>query len=276
MSKLVLTRYEIKTEYNIPEPITIAQASDIHERHNEDTAAMLAEIKPDIIVVTGDTYERYDNRPQYDFERKPVKKLIINAIHYMNRFLIVLAGRNNNPKTANSDSFLKTASEIAPLYVSLGNHEQKLLGRDYRFLAETGIRLLDNEYQKVSVNGFELLIGGMSSWEYEDFFERFKTAKGFKLLLCHHPEQFEKIIKDTDIPLTLSGHTHGGQIRIGKKGAGFFVPGQGIFGKYAHGSFFGGRLIVSAGCSNTVAFPRINNPRELVVITLKGKNDGEV
>ena len=50
---------------------------------------------------------------------------------------------------------------------------------------------------------------------------------------------------------------------------GFFVPGQCLFGKYAHGCFFDGRLIVSAGCANTVAFPRPFNPRELVMIELR-------
>jgi hypothetical protein len=120
-------------------------------------------------------------------------------------------------------------------------------------------------------------IGGASSWDFEEFIPRFAKEKGFKLLLLHHPERFEPYVKDTDIDLTLCGHTHGGQFRVGRKGRGFFVPGQGIFGKLAHGRFFGGRMIVSAGCSNTVAFPRVANPRELVVVDLvnpKGNEHG--
>ena len=40
--------------------------------------------------------------------------------------------------------------------------------------------------------------------------------------------------------------------------------GGGLLPKYDKG-FYHGRMIVSAGCSNTVAMPRICNPRELVL-----------
>ena len=185
---------------------------------------------PDLIFVTGDTFERYDNRPQYEFERRPIKRLIINVIHYSN--------------------FLLT----------------KLLHRDYRFLHETGVTLLDNADTAVTVRDFHFTLGGMSCWDYEEWLPTFLKKDGYKILLCHKPNQYTELLRDSGIDLTLSGHTHGGQVLIGKKGMGFFVPGQGLFGKYAHGSFFDGRLIVSAGCANTVACPRFFNPRELVMI----------
>ena len=115
------------------------------------------------------------------------------------------------------------------------------------------------------------LVEKVSGVPYETFIEQFKEEKGFKILLCHNPQFYVDNLTDSDIALTLSGHTHGGQVRVGKKGKGFFVPGQGLFGKYAHGSFFDNKLIVSAGCANTVMCPRFGNPRELVVIRLKGK-----
>ena len=87
--------------------------------------------------------------------------------------------------------------------------------------------------------------------------------------MCHKPDMYVDLLKESGVDLTLSGHTHGGQVRIGKKGMGFFVPGQGLFGRYAHGSFFDGKLIVSAGCANTVACPRFFNPRELVMIEVR-------
>ena len=271
-----MTRYEATTGYDLPEPITIAHVSDIHERHCEDILALLEQAEPDVICVTGDTYERYDNRPQYDFYRRPVKRLIINAVHYTNYFLRRFESKDKKARTKHADSFLRAAVKIAPVYMSLGNHEQKLLERDYSFLKEIGVTLLDNSFVTAEIKGFKMLIGGMSSWEYEDFFANFISQEGFKLLLCHHPERFGTHIIDAAVDLTLSGHTHGGQFRIGSKGMGFFVPGQGLFGKLAHGRFFDGRLIVSAGCSNTVAFPRMFNPRELVIIELEGRRDGEV
>ena len=266
-----VTRYEVTTEYPLLEPIRIAHVSDLHARRAEDILALLHAEKPDLIVVTGDTLERYDNRPQYDFDHKPIKRAIITAIHYVNRFLRRFEGDAKKAKTANAYRFMREAVRIAPVCLSLGNHEQKLYESDYHFYREQGVTLLDNAAVLMSIKGFLLNIGGMSSWEFDAFLEDFAHRQGFKLLLCHHPERFEPYIKDTAIDLTLSGHTHGGQLRIGRKGRGFFVPGQGLFGRYAHGQFFSGRLIVSAGCSNTVAAPRWGNPRELVIVTLKGR-----
>lgn len=276
MNGLILTRYDVTTEYPIPQDIRIAHVSDLHSRKNDDTAAMLEELKPDLILITGDTFERYDNRPQYEFKRRPIKRLIINAIHYSNFFLIQFQKSENRAHTKNAKDFLSRASKIAPVYMSLGNHEQKLLPDDYRFLERKGITLLDNADTVVQIKGCEMRIGGVSSWDYEEFVEHFVAQPGLKILMLHHPERFEKLVAHTDVALTLSGHTHGGQMRIGKKGRGFFVPGQGLFGKLAHGSFFDGRLIVSAGCSNTVAYPRVRNPRELVLVTLKGASNETV
>jgi predicted MPP superfamily phosphohydrolase len=81
-------------------------------------------------------------------------------------------------------------------------------------------------------------------------------------------EFYDKYLKDTDIDLILSGHVHGGQMRV--LGKGIFSPGQGLFPKYFHG-FHDNRLIVSAGTSNTVSLPRWGNPCEVVIINLSGK-----
>ena len=272
MDNAVLTEYHVSIKYPMSVPVRIAHVSDLHERKADDILALLKAAKPDIIAVTGDTFERYDNRPQYDFDRKPIKRIIINIIHYTNWFLCKFRREEKQPETDNAFDFLRRAARVAPVYLSLGNHEQKLLPEDRAFLAEMGITLLDNDDTTACVNGFRFRIGGMSSWDFEDWLTRFSQKDGCKILLSHHPERFEKFVKDTDIALMLSGHTHGGQARVGRKGRGFFVPGQGIFGKYAHGMFFGGRLIVSSGCANTVAVPRFFNPRELVLVHLFGED----
>jgi len=268
MSSPIITEYSISADYPISEPIRIAHVSDLHERRADDILELLRQSAPDMIVVTGDTFERYDNRPQYDFEHRPVKRLIVSTIHYTNHLLTCFVPDDKKPHTKYAKDFLHEAVKIAPVYLSFGNHEQKLRDEDYRFLIREGITLLDNCDTCVNIKGLRMQIGGMSSWEYEDFLADFKAKKGFKLLLCHHPERFEPFIMDSDIDLTLSGHTHGGQFRIGNRGRGFFVPGQGLFGCLAHGCFYGGRLIVSSGCSNTVVCPRVCNPRELVLVTL--------
>ena len=269
MSKAVVTRYEIDSGYRLKKPIRIAHVSDMHERSCDDILVLLTAECPDLICVTGDTFERYDNRPQYNFDHRPFKRLIINTIHYGNCLLTKLEPQSKKADRENVERFLRAAVRLAPVYMSLGNHEQKLTDEDYRFLDETGITLLDNADIPVEVNGFRFTLGGMSCWDYEEWLPEFLEKDGFKLLLCHQPNQYLSELQDKGIDLTLSGHTHGGQMRIGKKGMGFFVPGQGMFGKFAYGSFFKDRLIVSAGCANTAAFPRIFNPRELVMITLR-------
>lgn len=276
MSKAVLTQYHVKTKYPANRPLTIAHVSDLHERIADDILAMLRKVQPDFIVITGDTLERYDNRPQYDFERKPIKRLIINCLHYTNYILTKFQSNKHKAKTVNAYDFLLRAKEIAPVYFSLGNHEQKLFDEDYLFMNENGITLLDNASKTIEYKGWQILLGGISTWDYEEFIKDYQKRDGFKLLLCHNPQFYVDNLTGSDIALTLCGHTHGGQIRIGKKGRGFFVPGQGLFGKYAHGSFFDNKLIVSAGCSNTVVCPRFFNPRELVVIHLEGKENGKV
>lgn len=276
MSKAVLTEYQVNIPYAVPQELTIAHVSDLHERISDDILSMLRHVKPDFIVVTGDTFERYDNRPQYRFEHRPLKRLIINIIHYSNYLLTKLQSDHKKAKPENSYRFLKRAVRIAPVYLSLGNHEQALMDEDYFFLEENGITLLDNASKAIRYKGCDILLGGVSTWDYEDFIEDYVAQKGCKLLLCHNPQFYVENLTDSDIALTLSGHTHGGQIRIGKKGRGFFVPGQGVFGRYAHGSFFENRLIVSAGCANTVVCPRFFNPRELAVIHLKGNEHEHV
>jgi len=269
VQKPVVTHYTFDTGQHLSEPVRIAHVSDLHERDCDDILAMLKEQKPDVIMVTGDTFERYDNRPQYDFYRKPVKRLIVSALHYANYLFVLLMPKEKKASVEYAHSFLSESVKIAPVYMSMGNHEQKLLDEDYEFLSGNGIHLLDNADMPLTIKDFECVLGGMSCWDYEEWLPTYLAKDGFKLLMCHQPHLYVNEVEGKGVDLTLSGHTHGGQMRIGKKGRGFFVPGQGILGKYAHGSFFDGRLIVSAGCSNTVAAPRFFNPRELVMIDLK-------
>ena len=95
----------------------------------------------------------------------------------------------------------------------------------------------------------------------------FENAGQCRLLLCHHPEYYERYLKQRKgIDAIVSGHAHGGQIRL--FGRGLYSTGQGWFPRHTHG-LYDGRLIVSRGLSNPADIvPRLFNPRELVFIRM--------
>lgn len=264
----VLTEYQL----NVPSlrPMTLALATDLHEHEPTRVLALLEQARPDLILVAGDTFERHEcgtdprSRRDYGVLSRVAHGVLLWLDNLLGR---PLAAQRGEP--ANAYRFIREAAEIAPVYLSLGNHEWYLEEQDRALLAETGTTLLDNRDCTVPVQGNVLRIGGLSSGVDLPWLERFSRKDGYKLLLCHHPEYYARYVQDKSIDLMLSGHAHGGQIRV--FGHGIFSPGQGLLPKYTHG-VYEGRLVVSAGCSNTASIPRWGNPCEVVVIHM-GKAD---
>lgn len=98
---------------------------------------------------------------------------------------------------------------------------------------------------------------------------------GFKILLFHRANLFDEI-KTYPFDLILSGHMHGGQIRLPYLG-GVLAPlssalshGRMIFPQYTAGRVDsdGKTMIINRGLSNTLPFPRFGNPCEVGIITL--------
>lgn len=90
----------------------------------------------------------------------------------------------------------------------------------------------------------------------------------YTILLSHRPELFN-VYAAHSIDLILSGHAHGGQVRLPFVG-GLVAPNQGLFPKYDEGIYEIGpsKMVVSRGLGNSIFPVRINNRPELVVITL--------
>lgn len=177
-------------------------------------------------------------------------------------------------------------AKIAPTYAVTGNHDLK--GghlRDWeQMLSESGVTLLIDEAVWHPINNSGLVLMGLS--EKEDFEsapkpilkeielkDELKDEK--RILLAHHPEFLEEYLMDlTRVPdLILSGHAHGGQIRLPFFG-GLFAPGQGRFPKYTSGVHFdpdlpNKRMVVSRGIGNSTFPFRFNNRPEIVVIELQ-------
>jgi uncharacterized protein len=162
--------------------------------------------------------------------------------------------------------FLKDAVSIAPTFYSLGNHEEIPDKIYLKQVKATGTVLLDNRF----IHWRGIVVAGLSSDMRLSMLKELSDQEGFKVLLSHNPEYYPKYIKDKDVDLILSGHAHGGQIRLFHQG--LFAPGQGWFPKLTSG-VHDGRLVISRGACNTVIIPRVFNPCEIVLIDILPKVD---
>ena len=261
----------ITTEYKITgtADITIAIVADLHEFNPEPVLEILREVKPDVIAVPGDLLERHEFGENLDKEDESlVSRLLCSCIHLANKIAGLRWRQKHDVKKENAYQFLMKASEIAPVLYSLGNHELYLTDEDRAVMDAAGVKLLNNS--SVEISG--VLFGGIPSKQTSgkidhSFLRSFSETVGadgkpmYKVLLCHHPEYF-KFLRSYNIDMVISGHAHGGQIRIGDQGC--FSPGQGLLPRYTKGVY--DRLVVSAGCANTASIPRWGNPCEVVVV----------
>ncbi len=252
-----VTKYDISSD--ISNDIKIVQLSDLHSKPFKKVLTILEKIRPDIIVITGD---------------------------YIND-----KGKNKDKMF----EFGKMLLNIAPVYYITGNHERRLEYFDTLMneLKDLGFNVLLNEISECCINSNLIQILGLDedqanfedyaarkkgTFKYKEmkpYFDELNKKQGFKIVLSHFPENFEKVRENNysqyDFDIQLSGHAHGGQFILPFIGP-VFSPGQGFFPKYARGAH-GKRplLIVSRGLGNA-EFPfRLFNHPEINLIYLKGK-----
>lgn len=213
---------------------------------------------------------------------------VLEAIDACSADAVLVAGDciHNDRNYQLGVEFLTQCAKVRRTFVSIGNHERHYTGDLAALFSSTGAVLLDNDV----VSFGDVLIGGVSSgytqghmdalraqgplWRLQptpppdlDFLQRFSAMPGHKLLLCHHPEYWQRYIRALPIDVTLSGHAHGGQWRV--FGRGVFAPGQGLFPRYTSGLYHG-RLLVSRGLGNPHhRIPRINNRPMVAVIKVE-------
>lgn len=179
--------------------------------------------------------------------------------------------------------------EIAPVYFAPGNHELEYMQTDASLLtqvAEAGAVVVNDSYVDVTLAGQPLRIGGTmghafcfgrseeefsSSPEYQ-FLKEFEDTDVPKICLAHMPDTFifNGAYNLWNVDLVLSGHTHGGLIRLPFIG-GLYAPMQGWFPEYDRGYFRLGehmQMVITSGLAGHGVIPRINNPPEIVVIDL--------
>jgi predicted MPP superfamily phosphohydrolase len=213
---------------------------------------------------------------------------LINKIIQQNPDLIVLVGDifdNIDPMTG-TQLLLSGISGIAPIYYVFGNHEcwsDNIQGFKDE-LELYGVTILSDEYVRIEINGNEIILAGIEDPEkkfydasynqdrvMEERFRELDEVSAYKILLAHRPERIA-YYQNFSFDLILSGHTHGGQIRIPLIMNGLYAPNQGFFPKYGGGLYKHEKLvhIISRGLSINPKLPRIFNPPELVVIVIRG------
>ncbi len=174
----------------------------------------------------------------------------------------------------------KQLNEIAPVYYSLGNHEIDAMlfsnSQIYKDLKAEGIKIFNNETETVTIGGTPIDIIGLTQGpetfeEYgKSFFEEAMNADdNFKLVLTHYPENFLGVIEDYEIDLALSGHAHGGLVRLPWIG-GLYAADQGFFPELCDGynEISNSKVIVTRGLGKSGIVPRINNKPEITVVDI--------
>lgn len=160
----------------------------------------------------------------------------------------------------------------AGVFVVEGNHDLFDEPKEFvRGLRQGGISLLRNEAATVEVRGVPVQILGIVWNQSERDIARsvevvasLRHPTAFPILLAHHPHAFD-FAADLGLPLTLAGHTHGGQLMLTSKvgaGSAMFRYWSGLYQKNSRA------LVVGNGTGNW--FPvRINAPAEIIHLTLR-------
>jgi predicted MPP superfamily phosphohydrolase len=207
-----------------------------------------------------------------------VLREMVRVVNQFRADLILLTGDLINDALADLADGLELVRSMEArfgLYLIEGNHDLIENGAEFeRRVKQSGIPFLLDESAIVTVRGAPVQLLGLSwtrAWENRDAaiaasVRRLMTQRQpeiFPIFLAHHPHAFDAAAK-ASVPLTLSGHTHGGQLMLNDR-CGF---GPMMFrywsGLYAKG---GSKLIVSNGVGNW--FPlRVRAPAELVHLKL--------
>lgn len=226
---------------------TIALASDIHSSifmskpEMDNYARLVNSMNADLIVVPGD-FVTSDYHEVYPF---------VEAFHVLRAPLGVYGVLGNHDFYAGAD---KVAKEVD----------------------SCGIKMLRNDKVMIEKNGARFYLAGVDDVGFSNRAPiKLDEAIGQtalqipKILLCHRPYYLEEAA-DRNIDLVLSGHTHGGQIVLGKFGDVVIAPSS-LVSKYVWGKYRerNTHMYVSRGIG-TVGLPvRINCPPEITKITLK-------
>lgn len=254
-----VSKYEINSD-KIPKEFNkfkIVHLSDFHsyglKRDNLKIFEVIEEESPDVIVMTGDMINKYDRN--------------------FKKFL----------------NLAEVLSKKYKIYYIIGNHEIRLRKEDLEFilkkLSDFGIRILKDEKvtivrkkEHINIYGINIPLSYYKIINKPDnvgevISKLLKSCKKeeYNIVLAHNPLYFEQYSKE-NVDLILSGHVHGGMIRLPLLGA-ILSPERKFFPKYSSGIYEmnNKKLLVSRGLGHSKNGVRLFNRREIICITLNSQ-----
>ena len=221
----------------------IVQVSDLHNaKFGKNNSRLISKIKdqsPDIIVITGD---------------------IVDSNH-------------TNIDTATD--FCKEAVKIAPCYYITGNHEMWLTEDEsdtlYSGMTSADVTILDST--TITLENGIYLTGLGDDHLYDGTLAKLSDSvpdDALHIVLAHEPQYLEEEYTLSSPDLIITGHAHGGQVRLPFIG-GIVAPDQGFFPKYTAGEYKSGdtTMYVSRGLGNSVIPLRLFNTPEINLLKIK-------
>lgn len=245
--RLILRTYTVVSP-KLTAEVRLAVVTDFHSSDNaDDVVAMVASCAPDAVLMVGDMFDD-------DTANRPTERTL---------------------------SLMRQLSALYPCYYVSGNHEAWTGEMDalYQQTEEAGVTVLRMSSGVLTVRGQRIALCGIPD-PYEMVFsgapdteEQIRQAMenvdsaDFTVLLAHRPELLAKYAQ-FPLDLVVSGHAHGGQVRIPGVLNGLYAPNQGWFPKLAGGAYTqdGTTLIVSRGLAVRTRLPRIFNRPEVVLV----------
>jgi uncharacterized protein len=223
--------------------IKIAHLSDLHVKEkisvHEEIINKLAEIKPDIIVLTG------------DFVEEPEKiEICIKFVKQLKAKYGVWAVMGNWDYWMGSPNDLKKRLKEVGVNILINENRRIEIGNNFLYLAGVDDPFTKRDNLNLALKGIPL-----------------NSKQTFTILLAHSPNIF-KLAKQHNISLTLAGHTHGGQVRLPLIGPLYSLTPT--MGKYSMGLFKENnyQMYVNPGIGVSKIPFRLFCPPELTIIQL--------
>ena len=221
--------------------------------------------------------------PGNDFVQK-----VVDATNNEEPDMILFTGDLVNNQASEVEPYLKTLGQLHAqdgIYSIWGNHDYCEYGNNhsigalkrnrrmlYGYQESLGWHQLMNEHHVVSHGMSSIAVIGVENPGQPPFTNRSnlkKAMKGlnpdmFKILLSHDPHHWRREVVGKKIQLTVAGHTHAGQLKIGK-----WTPARMAFKEWGGAYRIGEQMLyVSSGIGGSFPF-RLGAWPELTVITLK-------